>query len=55
MELFTQFINFFGIDMLTETSSIVDLLNIGFSIFIALFLVCFVLRSLFLMLRFGDR
>lgn len=55
MDLFNQFINFFGISMLTESSTIIDLINICFSVFVAMFLVCFVLRSLFKLLRFGER
>jgi len=55
MELFEMIINFFGIDMLTSTSTLTDLLNLCISIFVAMFLVCFTVRSLFLLLKFGDR
>lgn len=51
MEILELFINYFGIDLLTETSNIVDLINVCIEISIALFLVAFTLRSLFYLLK----
>lgn len=55
MEIFNYLISFFGIDMLTEDATLIDAANVGFKVFVSVFLVCFILRSLFLLLKFGDR
>lgn len=55
MDILNLFLDFFGINLLNETSSFYDLLNISLSIFVAMFLVCFIIRSLFLLLKFGER
>lgn len=51
MELFNYLLDFFGITLLTETSNFYDLMNVFITIFCALFLFTFVLRSLFLFMR----
>lgn len=55
MELFNYLLDFFGISVLSADATIVDLIVYMFVVFGALFLFTFVLRSLFLLLRFGQR
>ena len=51
MDILELFLEYFGIDMLSETATITDLLSLTFEIGIGMFLVCFALRSLFYLLR----
>lgn len=51
MDILQLFVEYFGIEMLSETATITDLLSLMLQIGIALFLVCFALRSLFYLLR----
>ena len=51
MDILELFIEYFGIDLLSNTSTIVDLINLLFEIGIGIFLVAFTLRSLFYLLR----
>ena len=51
MDILQLFVEYFGIDMLSETATITDLLSLMLEIGIAMFLVCFALRSLFYLLR----
>lgn len=55
MEFFNYIINFFGIPALNEVSTLTDLLYYVLAVFVGIFLFTFVLRSLFLLLRFGER
>lgn len=55
MDIFNYLLDFFGISLLSETSTFYDLINVGFSVFGALFLFTFITRSLFLLMRFGER
>lgn len=51
MEIFNMFLEYFGIDMLTETSNIIDLVNMTLKIGLAIWLVTFVLRSIFYLVK----
>ena len=51
MDILELFIEYFGIDMLTGTSTIVDLINLVLEIGIGIYLVSFTLRSLFYLLK----
>lgn len=55
MEVFQYLIDFFGITAITAESTFVDLLQYMFIVFGSLFLFTFILRSLFLLLTFGQR
>ena len=55
MELFNYLLDFFGISVLTADATFIDLLTFVFVVFGGLFLFTFVLRSLFLLLKFGQR
>lgn len=55
MELFNYLLSYFGIDLLNDASTLTDLLSVVFVIFGALFIFTFTIRSLFLLLRFGER
>lgn len=50
MELFTSLIDFFQIDPLTSSATFVDVINYIISLTLAVYLVCFLIRSLFLMI-----
>lgn len=53
MEVFNYLLSWFGISGLTAEATFIDILTYMFTIFGALFLFTFILRSLFLLLRFG--
>jgi len=55
MEFYNYIIDFFGINLINESSTLVDLLRSGMAVFVAIFLFTFCLRSLFILLRFGER
>lgn len=50
MSIFESIIQFFEIDGLAVNATLVDLLQYGISIFVAVYIVCFIIRSLFLMI-----
>lgn len=50
MSIFESIIQFFEIDGLAANATLVDLLQYGISIFVAIYIVCFIIRSLFLMI-----
>ena len=49
MDIFESLVQFFEIDGLAANSTLVDLLQYGISILVSVYLVCFIIRSLFLM------
>lgn len=51
MDLLELFVDYFGIDMLSDVSTLPDLISLCLEIFIGLFLVSFALRSLFYLLK----
>lgn len=52
MEIFNALYNFFGFDLLTETATLTDLLNVGLKIGLAVFITCFFIKSLFSIMGF---
>lgn len=47
MEVFTSFYDFFGLDLLTDTATFVDLINNLIQIGLGLFIVAFFIKALF--------
>lgn len=47
MEIFNSFYDFFGFDLLAESATFIDLINHMFQVGLALFIVCFFLKSIF--------
>ena len=47
MEVFTNFYDFFGLDLLADSATFVDLINNIFQIGLGLFITCFFIKSLF--------
>lgn len=52
MEIFTDFYNFFGLDLLTESATLVDLINNLVQIGLGLFITCFFIKALFTLMVF---
>lgn len=46
MEVFSDFYDFFGLELLTETATFVDLINNIFQIGLGVFITCFFIKSL---------
>lgn len=55
MEVINSLITFFGIDLLNESSTFIDLLNCMFRIGISMWLTIFIIRSMFLVTTIGGR
>lgn len=55
MEIVNELITFFGIDMLTEAATFIDLLNVAIKIGISVWLVAFIIRSVFLLTSLPGR
>ena len=47
MEVFTSFYDFFGLDLLADSATFVDLINNLVQIGLGLFIVCFFIKALF--------
>lgn len=47
MEIFNSFFDFFGLDLLTESATLVDLINNLVQIGLAMFILCFFIKALF--------
>lgn len=47
MEIFNSFYEFFGLELLTESATLVDLINNVVQIGIAMFILCFFIKALF--------
>lgn len=47
MEIFNDFYDFFGFELLSESATFVDLINYIFQIGLGLFIVCFFIKALF--------
>lgn len=58
MEIYQMFYDFFGIELLTETATIVDFMNVFMKIGLAVFILCFFIKALFTcmtsMIRLGN-
>lgn len=55
MEIADSLITYFGIDLLVESATFVDLLNVVLRIGVAVWLVAFIIRSLFLVCTIPGR
>ncbi len=55
MEIVNDLITFFGIDMLTESATFIDLINVSLKIGLAVWLVAFIIRSVFLLTSLPER
>ena len=55
MELVQNLYDFFGIELLTESATFVDLVNSFVQIGLALWIVLFIMRSIFLLCTVPDR
>ena len=55
MEIVNSLISFFGIDMLSQSATFVDLLNVVMKLGVSLWLTIFIIRSIFLATTIGGR
>lgn len=55
MEITNSLIQFFGIDLLSESATFVDLLNCILRIGVSLWVTIFIIRSMFLATTIGGR
>lgn len=55
MEIANSLIEFFGIDLLQDSATFIDLLNVTMRIGISLWVTIFIIRSLFLATTIGGR
>lgn len=47
MEIFESFYNFFGFELLSDSATLVDLINYFLQIGLGLFILCFFIKALF--------
>ena len=47
MEIFNSFYEFFGLELLSESATLVDLINNIVQVGLALFIICFFIKALF--------
>lgn len=55
MEIVNSLIEFFGIDMLTDSATFVDLLNVLMRIGVSVYVTVFIIRSVFLTATLPER
>lgn len=55
MEIVNSLIDFFGIDMLTDSATFVDLLNVVIRIGVSVYVTVFIIRSVFLTATLPER
>lgn len=55
MEIVNSLIDFFGIDMLTDSATFVDLLNVVMRIGVSVYVTVFIIRSVFLTATLPER
>lgn len=55
MALVESLVQFFGIDLLTQTATFVDVINLVLEIGVGVWLTLFICRCLFLACTVGDR
>lgn len=55
MEIMQSLIDFFGIDLLNEAATFIDLLNCILRIGVSLWITIFIIRSMFLVSSIGGR
>ena len=54
MSIYQSIIDFFGIVPISSSATLVDLINECMQIFVGIYLVCFIFRSLFLIVALPD-
>lgn len=47
MDIFNSFYDLFGLDLLTESATFVDVVNNSFQIGLGIYILCFFIKSLF--------
>ena len=55
MELVQELYDFFGIEMISQSATFVDLINSFIQVGLALWIVIFIMRSVFLLCTVPDR
>lgn len=55
MDIYESLIEFFEISTITSTATIVDLINYIISVSFAVYIVAFIIRSLFLLIVIPDK
>lgn len=55
MDIYTSLIEFFDINSLAQDATIIDLVNYGMSVFVAIFIVAFIIRTLFLVVALPEK
>lgn len=55
MDIFTSLIEFFEIEPLTQSATLVDCMNYIISLGVSVFIVCFMIRSLFLIIAMPEK
>lgn len=55
MEIYESLIDFFGIVPLDSTSTMIDLINLSIQLFVGIYIVCFLIRSLFLIVAMPTK
>ena len=52
MEIFNALYDFFGFDLLAESATLIDFINVGLKVGLALFCTCFFIKALFSIMAF---
>lgn len=55
MEIFNEIIDFFGFDLIGESATLIDFFNTIIKIGVAVFVLCFFIKFLFVMMNFIIR
>lgn len=55
MEIYESLIDFFGIVTLDSTATMIDLINLSIQLFVGIYIVCFLIRSLFLIVAMPTK
>lgn len=55
MSIFETLMDFFELGELSASATLVDLLQYGISVFVAVYIVCFLIRSLFLVTTLSSK
>ena len=55
MEIYESLMDFFGIVPLESTATMIDLINLGIQWFVGIYIVCFLIRSLFLIVAMPTK
>ncbi len=49
MEIYNILYDFFGFELLTESSTLIDFLNCGFKVGLAVFITCYFIKGFFVL------